>query len=93
VKDLKDLGLLALLAAWYFAAAYFTTAALLPKLAIHAAFWGAGLALLVYLGLFFARRDRPGKALAVLIFLPLSCVLIGVIWWVMRLLGIWSTIR
>jgi hypothetical protein len=52
-KEIRDFLLLALLAGFYFAATYFMFAAVapdIPRLALHAAFWTAGLAIAVYPG-------------------------------------------
>jgi Na+/melibiose symporter-like transporter len=92
-ESLKDLGLLALLATLYFTATYFAVAALAPTLATDAAFLAGGMAMVIYLVLFFTRMDRPGLPLALAILLPVICVAAGVIWWVMRLLGFWEPLN
>ena len=87
---LQDLGLALFLAFWYFVAVYFAVAALLPSLAIHVAFWSVVLALLIYLVMVLTEMDKTGPPLVVLFALPVLCVLAGVLWWVMRLLGFWE---
>lgn len=86
-KHLKNIGSILFMASFYFAAAYFATAAMLPSLAIHIAFAVMVLAILAYLVLVFTDRAEPGMALTLLMLLPTSCVAAGIIWWIMRLFG------
>ena len=89
-RHLQDLGIALSLTVWYFVAVYFSVAGLLPNLAIHAAVWAVGFALLVYLMMVLAESDKPGLPLFLLFALPFVCVFAGVIWWGMRLLGFWT---
>lgn len=88
MKDLKEFGLITLLAAFYFTSVYFAVAALFPALALQLGFIVAALAMLGYLVLVLSRRDE-GILMGLLITLPIICIAAGVAWWLLRLLGLW----
>jgi hypothetical protein len=93
VRHLKEISLLALLAAFYLGSVYFAVSALVPALALQAAFIAAMGAIAVYFILVLIRRDEPGIPLALLILAPIICLTAGVAWWLLRLLGLWEIRR
>ena len=89
MQPIKEFGLLALLAAFYFFSVFFAVAALAPSLALASSFIAAMPAMGVYLILTLTRRDEPGLPLGLLILAPIICIAAGVLWWVLQLLGLW----
>jgi hypothetical protein len=88
MRHLRRFSQLVLLAAWYFAAVYFAVVALYPtRLALQAGFIAAGLALAAYTLLVITERDTD-FLMAMLAILPTSCVAAGVMWWILRSLGL-----
>lgn len=79
-----------LTAGFYFSGVYFAVAALEPTLAWPAAWFAVLLAMLVYLFLDAMGRSETGKAAALFYALPFACVAAGLIWWLLRLLGVWT---
>lgn len=90
MRPLKEISLLALLAAFYLGSVYFAVSALVPSLALQAAFIAAMGAIAVYLFLVLIRHDDPGILLALLILAPIICLTAGAAWWLLRLLGLWQ---
>ena len=86
MQPLKELGLLALLAAYYFFTVLFAVAALAPRFSLQAGFIAAALSMIAYLVLWVTKQDKLGNPLRLLILLPVIWILAGVLWWIMRLL-------
>jgi len=87
MRHLQDFALALTLTLWYFISVYFAVAALYPSLALHMSFIAALLTLLIFLALVLSERDTP-FLLALLFVLPTSCVAAGIIWWMLRLFGL-----
>ena len=68
---------------WWWLSTYFAVAALAPELASYCA-WGAVLLAMIGFLLYGDKEELPA---ALLVLLPVVWLLAGVIWWVMRLLG------
>jgi hypothetical protein len=81
-----------LLALFYFVSVFFAISALAPPLAVL-------LSMLAYLLLDAIQPEKIGKTekagllFALLLVLPFSCLFAGLIWWVMRGLGLWTPLR
>lgn len=88
MRHLQDFALAAALAAIYFVSVYFAIAALYLPWALPAGLIAAMLALLIYLVLVLTERDTA-FVVALLFALSTSCIAAGMIWWVLRLLGLW----
>ncbi len=86
----KDVLFPILLATGYFVVVYFTTAALFPALALQAGLLAVILAMSAYLFLRATGNTETGIPVGLLIMLPFSCLVAGVIWWLLRLLGFWE---
>ncbi|MFN8494623.1 MAG: hypothetical protein U0350_43885 [Caldilineaceae bacterium] len=82
-----------LLALFYFVSVFFAVAALAPTLAVPVAWFAVLLAMLAYLLLDAVQTEQAGILLAFLLVLPFSCLFAGIIWWVMRGLGLWTPLR
>lgn len=82
-----------LLAIFYFVSVYFAIAALVPTLAVTAAWFAVLLAMLTYLLLDAIQTERTGILWAFLLVLPFSCLFAGVVWWLMRGVGLWTPLR
>lgn len=82
-----------LLAIFYFASVFFAVAALAPTLAVPIAWFAVLLAMLAYLLLDAIQMEQAGVLLAFLLVLPFSCLFAGMIWWVMRGLGLWTPLK
>lgn len=89
-RQLRDFGLVALLAVLWFGSVYFAVAALFPRLALAAAFLATAVALSLYIVLVVVQMDDQGLPVALLFSSPVICVTAGVIWWGLRLLGLWK---
>ena len=85
---LKDSALVLFIAAFWGGAVYFATAALIPGLAYPAALLAVIGAMLALLFLRQTQRDQAGLPVGLLLLFPFVCVTAGVIWWLMRLLGL-----
>lgn len=91
MRHLKELGLGIFLAALYFGVAYFTAAALAPTLAIHCAFAASAVAAFIYLYLAIVENEEVGPITGLfVVYLPIICVAVGIVWWIANLLGIWN---
>ena len=77
------------LAGFWFGSTYFAVSALFPQLALQAAFIAAIVGLLGYLILLAADMADEGLPLGLLIMLPIVIIVGGIVWWVLRLLGLW----
>ena len=90
MKELKRIGIVILVAGFYFAGVYFAIAALLPEWAIHCAYLAAMGAMVIYAILALARQEDEGMPAGLLYTLPFICFVAGVVWWVLRLLWEWN---
>ena len=79
-----------LIAISYFLTVVFAVAALAPSLAVTLGLIAAFIADVIYLVLVLAGQEEHGKTLGVLLFFPVVFVTAGVLWWIMRLLGLWK---
>lgn len=93
MNALIDISAIILLAVIYVAAVYFAVAALAPALAYPAGLLAAMVAVLVYILLVILRHEERGLPVALLFLMPIVCVAAGVLWWLLRLLGLWEPIR
>ena len=84
---MRDLRIVVLVIVLYFGSAYFAAAALIPAFALQIALiaWILGLSAYQYLSI--TQGDEPSLLFGLLLLLPFLCVFVGVIWWLMRLLG------
>jgi len=82
-----------LLAILYFVSVFFAVSALAPAFAMSFAWFAVLLAMLVYLLLDAITVEKAGVLFAFLLVLPFSCLFAGMIWWVMRGLGLWTPLR
>jgi len=85
VQYLKEVLLILLIAALYFLSVYFAASALAPELL------ALQLALIAVIGAMIGYRvlrDQEGLPFGLLVLLPFVCVTLGVIWWIMRLVGL-----
>jgi hypothetical protein len=87
MKPHEEILLIIGLAFLWFVAALFAVAALVPP-------WGlaAGLVAVVLLAIIYRIFDVIDKVsvglLVTLVFIPLTCIAAGIVWWGMRLLGL-----
>jgi hypothetical protein len=72
-----------------FATAYFAVAALFPAFALQAGLIAAMGAVIWYLFLFITENDRGGLPLGCMIMVPVIYAAAGIIWWLMRFVGLW----
>ncbi|NJO00073.1 MAG: hypothetical protein HC875_41150 [Anaerolineales bacterium] len=79
-----------LLAIIYFTVVYFAVMALIPGLALQAGLLAIILAMSAYLFLRATGSDETGIPIGILIMLPFTCFVAGVIWWLMRWVGFWE---
>lgn len=79
-----------LIAILYFSTVSFGVAALTPSLAVQAGIIAAILAVAFYMGLVLVGQEEHGRPLGILLFFPAAFVTAGVLWWIMRLLGLWE---
>jgi hypothetical protein len=80
-----------LVASAYFLSFYFAATALVPPAsALSLASWVTCMALLALLRLRHMGMDEAGAPLGLLLMLPILCLFVGVIWWVVRWLGLWG---
>ncbi len=81
------------IAAFYFGSVYFAVSALDPLLAAPIAWLAVLLAMLTYLFFDAVQKEEVGLPYGLLYLLPFICLAAGIIWWVMRLLGVWLPLR
>ena len=93
MRDLKEIGLLGFIAVFYFIGFAFAVEALVPGFGIQVGLLAAMAAIAVRLVLILTDRTEPSVWFVVFMGIPLSCMLAGVIWWVLRLLGIWQPLN
>ena len=79
-----------LIAISYFLSVSFAVAALIPSLAVQAGLIAAILAVAAYMVLVLVGQEEHGRPLGILLFAPAIFVTAGVVWWVLRLLGVWE---
>ena len=79
-----------LIATLYFLSVSFAVAALVPSLAVQAGLIAAILAVIAYMILVLIGQEEHGRPLGILLFAPAIFVTAGVLWWIMRLLGLWE---
>ena len=72
-----------------FVTAYFAVAALFPVFALQAGLIAAMGAVIWYLFLFITENDRGGLPLGCMIIMPVIYAAAGLIWWILRLIGLW----
>lgn len=89
-KHLQVLITIVGIAAAYFGAVYFAAAALLPELALTAALLAMILSLLAYRLLGITGDDEEGLPYGLLFLMPFVCIMAGMIWWIIRWLGLWQ---
>lgn len=90
MRSLKDLGTIIFITVFYFCGVTFAVAALVPELAVQAGLIAAMLSMIAYIILVVIGRDEPGLPLGLLMLLPIICITAGIIWWMLRLLGLWE---
>ena len=73
-----------LIAILYFLSVSFAVAGLAPSLAVQAGLIAA------YMILVLIGQEEHGRPLGILLFAPAIFVTAGVLWWIMRLLGLWE---
>jgi hypothetical protein len=88
-RILQNLALIAYITLAYFASVYFAVSALLPNVALEVGLIALILALIIF-RLLDVSIDSRGKLFALLITLPFTCFVVGLIWWVLRLMGFWK---
>lgn len=75
----------------YFLLTVFAVSAIAPEYAIEAGLVGVILAMLFYAMLVYTGTDEEGPALGLLALAgPAACGLIGVLWWIAKLFGLWG---
>ena len=79
-----------LIAILYFLSVYFAVAALAPSMAITLGLIVAFIADIIYLVLVLVGQEEYGKTLGILLFFPVVFVTAGILWWILRLLGLWQ---
>jgi hypothetical protein len=89
-QHLKEFGDVLYITLAYFISVYFAVSALWPPLAIHAAYAAAALALLGYFFLVIINQAEEGSLLGLCALSPFTILLIGVLWWLMRFVGLWN---
>jgi hypothetical protein len=89
IRELKRLAAIVGLAAFWFGSTYFAVAALFPQFALQAGLIAAMLGLAGYLLLLGLDMADEGMPLGLLVTLPIVILTGGVIWWGLRLLGLW----
>ena len=89
-QHLKEFGEALYITLAYFISVYFAVSALWPPLAIHFAYAAAALALLGYFYLAITHQAEEGSLLGLCALSPFTILLIGVLWWLMRLAGLWK---
>lgn len=82
-----------LIAGFYFISVFFAVTALEPTLAVPFAWFAVLLAMLVYLLVDTIGMEKAGLLLAMLIALPFSCLVAGLVWWLMRWTGLWVAFK
>ena len=85
--------LIVVLAIFYFISVYFAIYALDPASAAPVAWFAVLLAMLGWLFIDAVYGDEPNLPLALLYLLPIICVTAGIIWWGLRVAGLWEPLR
>lgn len=79
-----------IIATFYFVSVYFALSALTPGLlAFQIALVAVLVAMLIFLFLDLTETAEGGLPLGVLLFFPIICIVAGMAWWLLRLLGLW----
>ena len=89
-RELQQIALITGIVIAWFTSVYFAMAAILPGWALACGLLAAMFSMVVYLVLFAAERDEGGLPLGLLITFPVVCATAGVLWWILRWLGLWS---
>ncbi len=87
---LHNLRVILFLVMGYFGSAYFAAAALAPDYAFEIGLVAVIVALAVYQFLIYRFGDQSNILFAMLLTLPFSLLILGMAWWLMRLLGFWK---
>ena len=74
-----------------FVTAYFAVAAIFPAFALQSGLIAAMGAVIWYLLLFITENDEGGLPLGCLMIMPVLYTTAGILWWIMRLTGLWPT--
>ena len=74
----------------YFGSVYFAAAALVPAFALQVALASLIFGLSAYQYLIIMMGDKPSAPFGLLLSLPFMCIALGIVWWVMRLLGLFG---
>jgi hypothetical protein len=88
-QHLKEFGEALYITGAYFISTYFAVSALLPSFAIHCAAGAGALALLAYIFLIITNREEEDILFGICALSPITILGLGVIWWLMRLGGLW----
>jgi hypothetical protein len=87
MKPQEEILLIIGLAILWFGAALFAVAALIPSWAFPASLLAVAIVTLTY-KILDATDNLTVGLVVTLFFIPLICIAAGIIWWVMRLLGV-----
>jgi hypothetical protein len=88
-RHLQDVLLILFIAAFHFGGAYFAASALVPAVALQVALIALLLAMSGYLLLSLMGNDQGGLPMGLLITWPVTYFAMGLLWSLMRLVGLW----
>ncbi len=89
MRHLKEFALILIIALAWFAGVFFAVAALSPGLAYPVALLVTVGAMGAYIFLSITGSDREGLPVGLLLLFPFVCLVAGILWWILRLVGLW----